>query len=83
MPDEIVQEPIAVTAGFARGAVTPTALTWAGREHALSTVHARWETREGACCVRHFSVETASGDLFHIAFYTESMTWRLERVLMP
>jgi protoporphyrinogen oxidase len=83
MPDEIVEEPIAVTAGFARGAVTPTALTWAGREHSLSAVHARWVTLEGAGSVRHFSVEAASGDLFHIAFYTESMTWRLERVLMP
>lgn len=83
MSEERIHEPIAVSAAFEAGVVTPTHMAWNSRRMAVTTVHARWTTRDGRHPVRNFSVETESGDVYHISLATDACTWRLERVLLP
>ena len=72
-----------MTAAFAGGVVTPKTVAWNGRTLAVLTVHARWTTRDGRHPVRHFSVETDAGDVYHISLATDACAWRLERILLP
>jgi hypothetical protein len=83
MPEELIDEPIAVTATFSGGVITPSEIEWKQRCYPVTTIHARWTTREGAHPVRNLSVEIEAGDVYHITLNTRTLTWRLERILLP
>ena len=82
MQIEELDEVVAVRADFSGGEITPRVFKRSGRSYQVTAVNARWQDREGAHSIYHFSVQV-DGDTYFLSLQTGEMLWRLEKVILP
>ncbi len=82
MQVEELDEVVPVRADFSGGKITPKVFKRNGRTCEVTAVNARWDDREGAHPVHHFSVQV-DGDTYFLSLQTGEMLWRIEKVILP
>lgn len=82
MQEEKLGDVISVRADFSGDRITPRVFKRNGRSYRVTAVNARWQDREGAHPVHHFSVQV-DGDTYFLSLQTGEMLWRIEQVILP
>ncbi len=76
----LINEQVKVGAIFGNGQkIKPVWFKWQGRQHRISSVTYRWQSRVGSAVVYHFSV-TDGADLYELRYNTQSCIWQLLQV---
>lgn len=75
-----VGEQVAVGAVFGTGSrFRPAWFYFGGRKIRVEKTNYSWTERQGRATLHHFSV-SGCGDVYHLVFSTEDLTWHLETV---
>ena len=80
---EQLKESIEVIVHFATNGIRPLRFLWKGNSHRVRSVKGRWTTLEGKQKHRHYAVTTDSVGNCEISFDVDTMSWKIESVLIP
>ena len=69
---------IKVATIFEKGLLKPVWFIFEKRKYEIKQIHYRWETKDGAAKVYHFSVNDGT-NVHELSFHDKEMTWKLIR----
>lgn len=78
--ETLIGERIIVGAIFETGSkIRPAWLYFSGRKIRVERTNYSWTERQGKAILHHFSV-TGGGDVYHLVFSGDDLTWSLETI---
>lgn len=75
-----IAEPIIVSALFKAGRITPRVFSWRGRRYKVEKILGHYHYFKGVWRQDCWSLSCGPPDIFEVAFDTEDMSWRLDRL---
>ena len=75
-----IAEPITVAAVFKDSRITPRVFVWRGRRYKVDKLLGHYHYFKGVYRQDCWSLTCGTPDVFEVAFDTEDMSWRLERI---
>ncbi|MFC1709442.1 DUF6504 family protein [Candidatus Omnitrophota bacterium] len=79
-PDELLNEPIAMTCLFAKGKTLPRYFIWRKRLYRVKRVNFFWQERQGRAMLSYFALETNSG-IYQVSFSNIGLTWKMDKII--
>lgn len=60
--------------------VRPVWFVWRGRRHSITEITYTWKVKEGRSTLVYFAVQVPEGDIYQLAFDSQTSHWWLEGV---